>query len=115
MLQDRDLGLAPGLEALQGGRCGLRMGLDGAAQRDGVFHGQLGARADGEMRRMHGIADQDDVLVHPVFAFHGGEAAPDRAVRSEEHTSELQSLMRISYAVLCLKKKKRKTNTNIYQ
>src|SRR3546814_1623346 len=32
--------------------------------------------------------------------------------RSEEHTSELQSLMRISYAVFCLKKKKYK-NTNI--
>src|SRR3546814_6477048 len=35
--------------------------------------------------------------------------------RSEEHTSELQSLMRISYAVFCLKKKKKKhnvTNTN---
>src|SRR3546814_7624908 len=31
------------------------------------------------------------------------------AVRSEEHTSELQSLMRISYAVFCLKKKKNKT------
>src|SRR3546814_3327630 len=31
------------------------------------------------------------------------------AVRSEEHTSELQSLMRISYAVFCLKKKKRQT------
>src|SRR3546814_2404443 len=30
--------------------------------------------------------------------------------RSEEHTSELQSLMRISYAVFCLKKKTRKTN-----
>src|SRR3546814_4796120 len=30
--------------------------------------------------------------------------------RSEEHTSELQSLMRISYAVFCLKKKKRRTN-----
>src|SRR3546814_10818347 len=29
--------------------------------------------------------------------------------RSEEHTSELQSLMRISYAVFCLKKKKKKT------
>src|SRR3546814_3099837 len=29
------------------------------------------------------------------------------AVRSEEHTSELQSLMRISYAVFCLKKKKK--------
>src|SRR3546814_10230205 len=31
--------------------------------------------------------------------------------RSEEHTSELQSLMRISYAVFCLKKKKNKTIT----
>src|SRR3546814_15160764 len=31
------------------------------------------------------------------------------ASRSEEHTSELQSLMRISYAVFCLKKKKNKT------
>src|SRR3546814_3349067 len=33
------------------------------------------------------------------------------ANRSEEHTSELQSLMRISYAVFCLKKKKNKKNT----
>src|SRR3546814_7389865 len=32
-------------------------------------------------------------------------------VRSEEHTSELQSLMRISYAVSCLKKKKRRSET----
>src|SRR3546814_9007069 len=32
------------------------------------------------------------------------------AVRSEEHTSELQSLMRISYAVFCLKKKKQQHN-----
>src|SRR3546814_3617990 len=32
-------------------------------------------------------------------------------MRSEEHTSELQSLMRISYAVFCLKKKKTKNNT----
>src|SRR3546814_5145948 len=31
-----------------------------------------------------------------------------QALRSEEHTSELQSLMRISYAVFCLKKKKKK-------
>src|SRR3546814_1653020 len=36
------------------------------------------------------------------------------AIRSEEHTSELQSLMRISYAVFCLKKKKATTpNTMI--
>src|SRR3546814_7332359 len=32
--------------------------------------------------------------------------------RSEEHTSELQSLMRISYAVFCLKKKKKNNTTN---
>src|SRR3546814_5039457 len=47
------------------------------------------------------------------------ESAPARTVaprrrpeirRSEEHTSELQSLMRISYAVFCLKKKKTTTN-----
>src|SRR3546814_9238489 len=37
-----------------------------------------------------------------------------RVLRSEEHTSELQSLMRISYAVFCLKKKKKqKTKTVI--
>src|SRR3546814_10740155 len=35
-------------------------------------------------------------------------------LRSEEHTSELQSLMRISYAVFCLKKKKKKKNTPIH-
>src|SRR3546814_1902766 len=46
--------------------------------------------------------------------------APEQAARSEEHTSELQSLMRISYAVFCLKKKTnnytnyfRNTNNNI--
>src|SRR3546814_3884154 len=38
-------------------------------------------------------------------------ARDDRDIRSEEHTSELQSLMRISYAVFCLKKKKTKMNT----
>src|SRR3546814_3504659 len=50
-------------------------------------------------------------------------AAPDRygrrvraVERSEEQTSELQSLMRISYAVFCLKKKNRTRHTNrIYQ
>src|SRR3546814_9703655 len=42
---------------------------------------------------------------------------PDRRHRSEEHTSELQSLMRISYAVFCLKKKKHTrcyTNENLH-
>src|SRR3546814_8326752 len=35
--------------------------------------------------------------------------------RSEEHTSELQSLMRISYAVFCWKKKRKQKNTNKLQ
>src|SRR3546814_1765586 len=40
---------------------------------------------------------------------------PDTAndIRSEEHTSELQSLMRISYAVFCLKKKKKKQQKHL--
>src|SRR3546814_10475936 len=40
------------------------------------------------------------------------KALIDSLPRSEEHTSELQSLMRNSYAVLCLKKNKIKTNQN---
>src|SRR3546814_4455319 len=57
----------------------------------------LQPRAAVELRqRAHGLADGLEQHV-------GG--------RSEEHTSELQSLMRISYAVFCLKKKKQ-TNTN---
>src|SRR3546814_5966509 len=59
------------------------------------------------------------------IVFEGGISAPVRTPRgrdimaacgqlkrSEEHTSELQSLMRISYAVFCLKKKKNKKNHN---
>src|SRR3546814_9288126 len=38
-------------------------------------------------------------------------ARPRACMRSEEHTSELQSLMRISYAVFCLKKKKKHRHT----
>src|SRR3546814_7439202 len=49
----------------------------------------------------------------------GAEAPPEPTTdRSEEHTSELQSLMRISYAVFCLKKKKtrqHRTNTSTPQ
>src|SRR3546814_9776097 len=41
---------------------------------------------------------------------HGKDGRPMMlAIRSEEHTSELQSLMRISYAVFCLKKKQKLT------
>src|SRR3546814_2593214 len=52
-------------------------------------------------------------IAHPnvlrVVALSGGYSTDEAcARRSEEHTSELQSLMRISYAVFCLKKKKNK-------
>src|SRR3546814_5032655 len=47
----------------------------------------------------------------PLLSRLGREVA--RLKRSEEHTSELQSLMRISYAVFCLKKKKKKINSTV--
>src|SRR3546814_10958348 len=59
-------------------------------------------------RLFHDDLGHDDWLWrhHPgirlIAADRGGDRHPDR---SEEHTSELQSLMRISYAVFCLKKK----------
>src|SRR3546814_8598277 len=52
---------------------------------------------------------------------HAGAAPPEMsddrppAARSEEHTSELQSLMRISYAVFCLKKKNKQNNKHTTQ
>src|SRR3546814_8459729 len=64
-------------------------------------------------RALRGVAEPD-LLLHrfrrgPLqhrLDFRGRQPGPPR---SEEHTSELQSLMRISYAVFCLKKKKTKT------
>src|SRR3546814_7854995 len=51
-----------------------------------------------------------------LWGFHAVHHSAKSMDRSEEHTSELQSLMRISYAVFCLKKKKtRKTITNSQQ
>src|SRR3546814_4489018 len=59
-------------------------------------------------RDRHAAADDGNVhradgLLHRALGRDGA-----RPHRSEEHTSELQSLMRISYAVFCLKKKKTK-------
>src|SRR3546814_4727454 len=45
--------------------------------------------------------------VHDAHGAGAGHVAQPGPGRSEEHTSELQSLMRISYAVFCLKKKKK--------
>src|SRR3546814_5371087 len=71
--------------------------LGGAALKRRAMH--LGHRDPGRLGfgalagEPHEVTDEPD---QPVGAQH---------VRSEEHTSELQSLMRISYAVFCLKKK----------
>src|SRR3546814_9784852 len=52
-----------------------------------------------------------DCLLRERYQSFSGQAPGVIAIaRSEEHTSELQSLMRISYAVFCLKKKKTKKN-----
>src|SRR3546814_7680950 len=68
-------------------------------------------RADGYLSAFDQflMAPLDGLWRHPGADRAGQEGVrrdgPDRHVRSEEHTSELQSLMRISYAVFCLKKK----------
>src|SRR3546814_9285244 len=65
-------------------------------------------------RKIRRRRDLDDLLALtldaafalPEVADGAGAVADHLHLRSEEHTSELQSLMRISYAVFCLKKKK---------
>src|SRR3546814_7059509 len=61
--------------------------------------------------RSHDVKDELPRRPCRVDAIGDGSKA-DAAIRSEEHTSELQSLMRISYAVLCLKNKKSTTYTH---
>src|SRR3546814_7721688 len=65
---------------------------------DAVGH-QIGLYSDGSFARLNVFSTDNNLQ----FKFSTGPA------RSEEHTSELQSLMRISYAVFCLKKKNQKT------
>src|SRR3546814_5583767 len=83
------------------------------AQREGFEQVLAGAvdRFDARLTRI-------EVHLSDVNSTRGGvsdkrcvlETRPaGRQPRSEEHTSELQSLMRISYAVFCLQKKKRRT------
>src|SRR3546814_5478553 len=71
---------------------------------DGTHYSSAGATrpdAAARMKRAHEAAAHD--------AWFRAEVDAGIKERSEEHTSELQSLMRISYAVFCLKKKKKKT------
>src|SRR3546814_3353936 len=65
----------------------------------GIEMGLLSANLFGAIPdRIFGQMSNETLLAIPFFTFMG---------RSEEHTSELQSLMRISYAVFCLKKKQK--------
>src|SRR3546814_2249786 len=57
---------------------------------------------------VHALEDLDDFTQRQAVIAAGQRAGVEHR-RSEEHTSELQSLMRISYAVFCLKKKKKQT------
>src|SRR3546814_6400890 len=60
------------------------------------------------------FAEPLDQFAHEQFGRRRARRDAERADRSEEHTSELQSLMRISYAVFCLKKKKKQQPTSIH-
>src|SRR3546814_1284687 len=84
----------------KGGGNGAMHGKGGAV---GKSEAQLGERLRPFMAAMrHGDEIGDGQMRAPVRRV--GRGRDGR--RSEEHTSELQSLMRISYAVFCLKKKK---------
>src|SRR3546814_1941741 len=87
--------------------------VDGILDQRPVDDGQhfLGDRLGGRKEPGAETGDGKDGFADRL---HGGPLA-----RSEEHTSELQSLMRISYAVFCLKKKKtttkRQSNRHIHR
>src|SRR3546814_11890179 len=67
-------------------------------------HLHLVDAGDADFHRVFGGGDI--AFIGACFLRQAPEAAGRGGLRSEEHTSELQSLMRISYAVFCLKKKK---------
>src|SRR3546814_1246404 len=78
---------------------------------------EAGEEREDRAQRQHIVEVRDDIIGvvqvridAAVGEYDAGHAADgeheDEAERSEEHTSELQSLMRISYAVFCLNKKK---------
>src|SRR3546814_14803370 len=75
--------------------------------RSAIHDRQLAEHGGGSGLRDAGMLES--ALARPVNRWSYGDddrAALAAAYRSEEHASELQSLMRISYAVFCLKKKK---------
>src|SRR3546814_9171641 len=80
-------------------------------RRGGAVAGRRGHLFTPPPRRMRGSSSasamSDRNTPTTVNSARNMRNEPARYMRSEEHTSELQSLMRISYAVFCLKKKKK--------
>src|SRR3546814_4609145 len=74
-----------------------------------LFHAGLAAPATTKSARLKPLPQEPNSSAGRGYAPAADLTArrPRSAPRSEEHTSELQSLMRISYAVFCLKKKKK--------
>src|SRR3546814_2085319 len=74
----------------------------------------LGSSRQAQAASLSMAGDQSDECRTAVGESTAGRPNPSRPIsrRSEEHTSELQSLMRISYAVFCLKKKNQKKAKN---
>src|SRR3546814_2333425 len=70
------------------------------------------AQANFAVSRLVAVVDHDHEALVLIRAYRLLIDQNGVARRSEEHTSELQSLMRISYAVFCLKKKKKHINQN---
>src|SRR3546814_6392907 len=81
-----------------------RGGAAGRGDRQQVESEDLRGRRQGRRGGTARAGDGRDGLGGPGEGAVGRSLQPDRAGRSEEHTSELQSLMRISYAVFCLQK-----------
>src|SRR3546814_4934345 len=71
---------------------------------------KLDAEAAEHAKELEGLRRESVAVAKRVQDHEAAASAAER--RSEEHTSELQSLMRISYAVFCLKKKKKKNKTH---
>src|SRR3546814_8422005 len=71
-------------------------------------------RQRGGMNERSSDRDQRDPYQWDVVVVGASFSGAACALRSEEHTSELQSLMRISYAVFCMKKKKQANQTTNY-
>src|SRR3546814_5037587 len=84
--------------------------LDGLGEHErGIARHAIGNAVPGELERVRGEREPVVAMAQGFgVAFLRVELARHGEGRSEEHTSELQSLMRISYAVFCLKKKKKK-------